>query len=76
MCRRNQMEGTQGVGGRGYRLQVVVHGDNYKQKWSRHLDQQEPQVWSGSHQGARGPDYPGQACRWCHIPSSGLLWVS
>ena len=37
---RNQVEGTEGEGGRGYRFQAnMVHGDHCEQKWSGHLDQ-------------------------------------
>uniref|UniRef100_A0A0A8Z3V4 Uncharacterized protein n=1 Tax=Arundo donax TaxID=35708 RepID=A0A0A8Z3V4_ARUDO len=60
---RNQIERTKDERGGGYRLQVVIHGDNYKQKWSRHLDRQEPQVRSGRRLEAKGPDYPDQAGR-------------
>jgi hypothetical protein len=38
---RNQIEGTKGEKGAGYRLQVVVRGEGCKQKWSMHIDQQE-----------------------------------
>uniref|UniRef100_M8B5D1 Structural maintenance of chromosomes protein 6 n=1 Tax=Aegilops tauschii TaxID=37682 RepID=M8B5D1_AEGTA len=37
------MEWTEGEGGVGYQLQAVVHGDDSKQKWNRHLE-----VWSGT----------------------------
>ena len=57
------MEGTEGEGGGGYRLQAVVHGDGYKQKWVG-IYQQEPQVWGGRRQETWGPDYPGQAGSW------------
>ena len=30
-----------------YGHQAVVQGDNCKLEWSKHLDQQEPEVWSG-----------------------------